>query len=107
MGKDKRSERKRCLRCTQWAEAGSELCMDCEQDQVDEMNRLRVVDATKDDATEGWAFHGGISPEVLRFTHFGPHFDAEKSLSGTFRVVGNDYLDALDQARADSLEGGE
>lgn len=79
--------------------------MDCEQDALDEMTKLRVVSSEPDDATEGWAFHGGISPEALRATHFsGPYV---KTLSGTWTVIGNDYLDALDQARADSLEGGE
>lgn len=95
MSKDKRSDRKRCLRCTQWAEYGSELCSDCEQDALDKV---------REDAIEGWGFHGGISAEALRFTHSGPYAQA---ISGTWKIIGKDYLDALDQERADSLEGGE
>jgi hypothetical protein len=87
MGKDRRSQRKRCQRCTQWAEYGAELCSDCEQD---------ALESVRDDATEGWDFHGGISAEALRATHGG------YPVSGTWV-----YDDPLDQERADSLEGGE
>lgn len=34
MGKDKRSNQQRCLRCSQWAEYQSELCIDCEEDAL-------------------------------------------------------------------------
>jgi hypothetical protein len=100
MGKDRRSDRQRCLRCTKWAEHESELCSDCEQNVLDDM---------RDDATDNWDFHSGVPPEVLRATHGPPVFGPWKS-TFTFvkdAVIGRDYLDALDQERADSLEGGE
>ncbi len=37
MGKDKRNNRKGCARCENWAEEGSELCWECEQDVLNEI----------------------------------------------------------------------
>ena len=37
MGKDKRENRKACARCENWAEEDSELCWECEEEAIKEL----------------------------------------------------------------------
>lgn len=41
MGKDRRSDRRQCLRCENWAIDDSELCADCEQSALNEMEPVK------------------------------------------------------------------
>lgn len=37
MGKDRRDQRRACLRCENWAEEESDLCAQCEEDMLTEL----------------------------------------------------------------------
>lgn len=107
MSKDHRTDRKRCLRCTNWAEYQSELCADCEQDVLDELEPNKVGAVVGAGDFDGP--HGGISPDALRVTHFSGFPDGTDEWKGTFTVKKGfeGYTDSLDQARASSMDGGE
>lgn len=103
MSKERRSQHT-CDRCGKHTDDDSELCERCEVDVLTEVGQVEEI-------PHGLGgFHGGMSLEALRATH-GPAWSAEnawvyKEVSGT-QFTPTRYDDPLDQARADSLEGGE
>lgn len=54
MGKDKRDQRRACLRCENWAEEGSELCAACEEESLQELAQYEDrLDQERADSLEG------------------------------------------------------
>jgi len=99
MGKDRRADLRKCARCRSWIEDEGEFCAKCEAERLDALAELDTFLETGK-SSGGW---GIVDVPMFPSVWSLKHMEAMRAMSGTWV----EYDDPLDQARADSLEGGE